>query len=147
MRADRKPCNPRAYREGPPASDVPTTLPRMDALRNRLVATLAVAAIAVTFTACGNDDVDELREQAESSAEELQTEAETSLEELQTEAESSVEDLRKEGEDLRKEIEEGADTEELRKKVDEFEERARTEGEEIRKEAEELERELDEQVP
>jgi hypothetical protein len=95
------------------------------ALRRRLVATLAAGAIAVTVAACGDDDVDELREQVESSAEEL----------------------RNEGDALRKDIEEGANSEELRNRVDEFEEKARTEGDALQREAEELQRELEERTP
>jgi hypothetical protein len=97
----------------------------MHVLRNRLVATLTAGAIAVTVAACGDDDADELREQVESSAEEL----------------------RNEGDELRKDIEEGVNSEELRNRVDEFEEKARTEGDALQREAEELQRELEERAP
>jgi uncharacterized coiled-coil DUF342 family protein len=87
---------------------------------NRLVAVFAAAAIGLTLAACGEEDVNELRDQVESSAQEL----------------------RQEGRELKRKIEQGAPREELRKELDEFEKKARDEGEEIRKEAEELEKEF-----
>ena len=109
---------------------------RMDALRNRLTAGLAAAAIALTVAACGDDDVDQIRDEAESAADEIRTEAE-----------SATDDLRKEGEELKKELDESNSPEELRNQVEEFEERARTESEDIQQEAEELRKELEEQLP
>ena len=108
----------------------------MDSLRNRLIAVLAAAAIALTVAACGDDDVDQIRDEAESAADEIRTEAE-----------SATDDLRQQSEDLKKELEESDSPEELRKQVEEFEDRARTEGEDIQKEAEELRKELEEQLP
>ena len=109
---------------------------RMDALRNRLTAALAAAAIALTVAACGDDDVDQIRDEAESTADEIREEAE-----------SAADDLRQEGDDLKKELEESDSPEDLRNEIEEFEDRARTESEDVQKEAEELRKELQEQLP
>ena len=108
----------------------------MDALRNRLTAALAAAAIALTVAACGDDDVDQIRDEAESAADEIRTEAE-----------SATDDLRKEGEDLKKELDESDSPDELREQIEEFEDRARGSSEDVQKEAEELRKELEEQLP
>jgi hypothetical protein len=76
----------------------------MHALRNRFAAVIAAAAITLTFAACGEDDVDDVRNEAESTADELQEDAESTADELRDEAETAGDDLRREAEELREDI-------------------------------------------
>jgi hypothetical protein len=139
--------DPRAYRVGTFGSGAPTTLPLMDAFRNRFTAALAAAAIALTVAACGEDDADRLRDEAESTADEFREEAESTADEIREEAETTADELREESDELRKEIEESDSPQELRREIEELEDKARGESEDIQREAEELRRELEEHVP
>ena len=124
----------------------PTTLRGMDALRNRLAAAVAAAAIALTFAACGDDDVDDLRNEAESTADELQEEAESTADELRDDGDRRRRPAQG-GRGASRGHRENESPEELRRELEEFEDQAREQGDEIQQEAEELRKELEEQLP